>query len=101
MDLQVKDFLANSKKGFSSQERHKNSVMAVVIMSGLVHVVSSSLPPSLPLSHSPYLSGHSLDESSNVLHLSSIFKWFAGDFDPYGGVLKFIAPYIPEVKGFI
>lgn len=39
--------------------------------------------------------GFYLDQSSNTLHLTPIFLWFKGDFDAYGGVMKFISPYIP------
>ena len=42
-----------------------------------------------------YLAGFSLDQASNTLHLTPIFLWFEGDFDAYGGVTKFISPYIP------
>ena len=38
--------------------------------------------------------GFDLDRSSNVLHLTPIFLWFKWDFDQYGGVKKFISPYI-------
>lgn len=38
--------------------------------------------------------GFDLDRNSNVLHLTPIFLWFYGDFDQYGGVKKFISPYI-------
>ena len=54
----------------------------------------SPLPPPLP----PSLSlppGAMLNTDSDVLYLSSIFKWFPGDFAPQGGVLKFISPYLP------
>ena len=48
--------------------------------------------------HSHFLclsdSGLYLDRSSNTLHLSSIFLWFAGDFDQYGGVTKFVSQYV-------
>lgn len=39
-----------------------------------------------------------LDTASNTVHLSSIFLWFAGDFEAYGGVLQFMLPYLPTVQ---
>ena len=45
------------------------------------------------------------DPAKNVLHLSSIFKWYAGDFTggstvvaffARGGVLEWVLPYLPE-----
>ena len=30
--------------------------------------------------------------------MSSIFKWFAEDFEPKGGVRKFLAPYADETS---
>lgn len=52
--------------------------------------------------------GMKLDESKSRVHLSSIFKWFAEDFESRGGVLKFIGSYVtvkekkilsdPEIK---
>ncbi len=36
------------------------------------------------------------DVSKDVLHLSPIFKWFAGDFQPEGGPIEFLRPYLPE-----
>ena len=41
-----------------------------------------------------HTSGLYLDRSSNTLHLSSIFLWFAGDFEQYGGVKKFVSQYV-------
>lgn len=40
--------------------------------------------------------GFRLDRDSNTIHLSSIFKWFAGDFDKQGGVLAVIARHLGE-----
>ena len=42
--------------------------------------------------HTP--TGSLLDRDTNTLHLSPIFLWFVEDFEPYGGVLKFITPYL-------
>lgn len=39
--------------------------------------------------------GFILDRGTNTAHLSPIFQWFSGDFARYGGVLKFIQPYLP------
>ena len=39
--------------------------------------------------------GIRVEVKKNRVYLSSIFKWFAQDFDSRGGVLKFIAPYLP------
>ncbi len=36
-----------------------------------------------------------LDRSTRTLSLSQIFRWYARDFDPAGGVLSFIAKYLP------
>lgn len=39
---------------------------------------------------------NSVDLKARTLHLSPIFKWFAGDFERgHGSVAKFIAPYFP------
>ena len=38
--------------------------------------------------------GMKLDEKKNRVYLSSIFKWFEGDFESRGGVLKYIGQYI-------
>ena len=46
--------------------------------------------------HRSLFSGLYLDRGSNTLHLSSIFLWFAGDFDQYGGVVKFVSRYVPQ-----
>ena len=35
-----------------------------------------------------------LDISRNTLHLSSIFLWFASDFEAYGGVTKFVSAHL-------
>ena len=40
--------------------------------------------------------GLQVDESKQRLYLSSIFKWFAEDFETEGGVRQFIAEYVPE-----
>ena len=39
--------------------------------------------------------GMKLDEKKNQVYLSSIFKWFAEDFESRGGVLKYIGQYVP------
>ncbi len=39
--------------------------------------------------------GMKLDEKKNRVYLSSIFKWFAEDFESRGGVLKYIGQYVP------
>ncbi len=39
--------------------------------------------------------GSVLDRDSNTLHLSPIFLWFVKDFEPYGGVAKFVTSYLP------
>jgi len=42
--------------------------------------------------------GMKIDNEKNRVYLSSIFKWFEGDFESRGGVLKFIANYVaPDV----
>ncbi|MBT3923980.1 MAG: DUF547 domain-containing protein [Nitrospina sp.] len=38
--------------------------------------------------------GMKLDKKKNNVYLSSIFKWFADDFESRGGVLKFISQYV-------
>ena len=40
--------------------------------------------------------GLNVDKKGGYVYLSSIFKWFADDFESKGGVRKFIAPYAPE-----
>lgn len=40
--------------------------------------------------------GLHVDESKQRIYLSSIFKWFADDFDGKGGVRPFLAGYAPE-----
>jgi hypothetical protein len=35
-----------------------------------------------------------LDVKENRVYLSSIFKWFAEDFENRGGILKFIGQYV-------
>ena len=40
--------------------------------------------------------GLHVDAKKGHVYLSSIFKWFKEDFDPKGGVRKFLAPYAPE-----
>ena len=43
--------------------------------------------------------GMKLDGKKNMVYLSSIFKWFADDFESRGGVLKFISQYVsPEER---
>lgn len=43
--------------------------------------------------------GMRLDEKKNKVYLSSIFKWFAEDFEGRGGVLKYIGQYVsPEER---
>ncbi|MBT7195838.1 MAG: DUF547 domain-containing protein [Nitrospina sp.] len=42
--------------------------------------------------------GMKLDEKKNRVYLSSIFKWFADDFESRGGVLKFISQYVSPEK---
>jgi hypothetical protein len=43
--------------------------------------------------------GMKLDEKTNKVYLSSIFKWFAEDFESRGGVLKYIGQYVgPEER---
>ena len=38
-----------------------------------------------------------VDAAKRTLHLSPIFKWFAGDFEAAAGsVEKFVAPFLPE-----
>lgn len=40
-----------------------------------------------------------VDAAKRTLHLSPIFKWFAGDFEAAAGsVEKFVAPYFPETS---
>ncbi len=39
--------------------------------------------------------GMKLDEKKNRVYLSSIFKWFAEDFESRGGVLRYIGQYVP------
>jgi len=42
------------------------------------------------------LIGLAVDESNKVIHLSSIFNWFKGDFEAEAGsVRNFIMPYAP------
>ena len=40
--------------------------------------------------------GLTVDEKKGYVYVSSIFKWFAEDFEPKGGVRAFIAPYSPK-----
>ena len=40
--------------------------------------------------------GMKLDADNKTVYLSSIFDWFKEDFESYGGVLKFIEPYIKQ-----
>ena len=35
-------------------------------------------------------------DKKGYLYMSSIFKWFAEDFETKGGVRKFLAPYAPK-----
>lgn len=42
--------------------------------------------------------GMRIDDKSNRVYLSSIFKWFEEDFESRGGVLKFVGNYVsPEM----
>lgn len=76
MDDSVKDFLANPQKG---------AVIIILEIDSFLSIQRRHL----------YYTGHSLDQSANILHLSQIFLWFVGDFEQYGGVVKFIEPYLP------
>ena len=38
--------------------------------------------------------GMKIDKKGGHVYLSSIFKWFEGDFESRGGVLKFISKYV-------
>jgi hypothetical protein len=38
--------------------------------------------------------GMRIDKTNQKIHLSAIFKWFEGDFEGSGGVLKFISKYL-------
>ena len=40
--------------------------------------------------------GFRLDRAANTLHLSSLFKWFAADFEKQGGPLAVIARYLGD-----
>ena len=40
--------------------------------------------------------GLKVDSNKGYVYFSSIFKWFAEDFEPKGGVRMFIAPYSPK-----
>ncbi len=40
--------------------------------------------------------GLQVEETNQRLYLSSIFKWFAEDFEAKGGVRPFLAKYVPE-----
>ena len=40
--------------------------------------------------------GSLLDKNSNILHLSSIFLWFTGNFESYGGVREFVSAHLPS-----
>lgn len=40
--------------------------------------------------------GLRVDRKTDTLYLSSIFDWFADDFDAQGGVLSFVTRYAPE-----
>lgn len=40
--------------------------------------------------------GLRVDRSSDTVHLSRVFDWFAEDFDAAGGVLAFVTRYAPE-----
>jgi hypothetical protein len=41
--------------------------------------------------------GARLDRGEGILYLSRIFSWFEVDFELKGGVLSFVAEYLPEV----
>lgn len=40
--------------------------------------------------------GLRIDRGSKTVHLSKVFDWFGEDFEPAGGVLVFIAPYVSD-----
>ena len=40
------------------------------------------------------LLGFHLNKTSNEVSYSSIFLWFAADFAQYGGIEKFVLPYV-------
>ena len=40
--------------------------------------------------------GLRVDTQEGYIYMSSIFKWFAEDFESKGGVRKFLTPYAPE-----
>ena len=42
--------------------------------------------------------GLRVDVKKGRIYMSSIFKWFAEDFEPKGGVRKFLAPYADETS---
>ena len=81
MDSQVRDFLSNTKKG----EFTVSPWFGEEGTFGHTHTHT----------HTHMHTGLSLDRSSNTLTLSPIFLWFVGDFEAYGGVRKFISPYLP------
>lgn len=58
--------------------------------------IQFSLQAVIDNTHAHMHIGFFLDRSSNTLHLSPIFLWFAGDFEAYGGVVKFVSSYISE-----
>ena len=39
-----------------------------------------------------------VEPARRVLRISSIFDWFAGDFEARGGVRRFVAAYAPEAQ---
>jgi len=43
--------------------------------------------------------GARIDRGRERIALSRIFKWFAGDFEPAGGVLEFVAAHLPSSDG--
>jgi len=40
--------------------------------------------------------GIRIDRENSTVHLSKVFDWFEEDFDAAGGVLAFVAKYIPD-----
>ncbi len=45
--------------------------------------------------------GMKLDKKANRVYLSSIFKWFAEDFQSRGGVLKYVSQYVSEEEKMV
>ena len=40
--------------------------------------------------------GVTIDRGANTVRVSRIFKWFEGDFEPRGGVVRFVAGYLAD-----